>query len=187
MEVEVELIPRVIKSKGATKALRRQGTIPCVVYSKGTVGPNCAVSKVAIDTVLRELETGFLPTTIFILKDASGKKRRAIIKDIQYKVTTYEVEHIDFMELIDDVKIDVKVPLQCLGVIECVGIKAGGYLRQVKLHIPVRCFPKDIPSHFEVNVQDVDIRQTRRLSDVKIPARVIPLMKPEDVVVTIVK
>src|SRR5438445_8839691 len=100
MEVEIEMFPRNAKNQGETKVLRREGKIPCVLYSKGAVGENGFVNKEAIDTVLRELEFGFLPTTVFSIKNKSGKNCKAIIKDITYKVTTYEVLHIDFMELI---------------------------------------------------------------------------------------
>jgi large subunit ribosomal protein L25 len=187
MEVEMELFARDVKSKGQTKALRREGKIPCVVYSKGSVGENYTVASEAIEKVLRELEFGFLPTTVFVLKDKAGKKRKAIIKDIQYKVTSYDVLHIDFLELIADQPVNLKVPLQCLGTADCVGIKAGGFLRQVKIHIPVRCLPKNIPSHFEVDVKDVDIRQVKRVSDIRMPKDVVPLVKQQDVVATVVK
>lgn len=187
MEVEVEFFPRNAKNRGETKVLRREGKVPCVVYSKGAIGENGFVTKEAIDTVLRELEAGFLPTTVFSIKDKSGKTRKAIIKDIDYKVTTYEVQHIDFLELVADREISLKVPVRCLGVIECVGVKAGGFLRQIKQHIEVRCLPKNIPSHFEIDVKDLDIRQVKRLRDIKFPAKVLPLVKEDDVVVTVVK
>ena len=187
MEVEIEIFPRSATNQGETKVLRREGKVPCVLYSKGAIGENGYVTKEAIETVLRELEFGFLPTTVFIIKDKSGKTRKAIIKDIDYKVTTYEVQHIDFLELVEDREIDIKVPVRCLGVIECVGVKAGGFLRQIKQHIAVRCLPKNIPSYFEIDVKDLDIRQVKRLKDIKLPKNVVPLVKPDDVVVTVVK
>lgn len=187
MEVEVEVFARNAKNKGEAKEHRREGNVPCVIYSSGTVGQNGFIKKEAIETVIRNLEFGFLPTTVFILKDASGKKRKAIIKDIQYKVTTYAILHVDFLELIEDRKVNVKVPLQCLGTVDCVGVKAGGFLRQVLLHVPVRCLPKDIPTHFEVDVKDVDIRHTKRVADIAIPKGVVPLVKATDVVATVVK
>lgn len=82
MHPEVEIFPRPAKTKGETKKLRREGLIPCVVYSMGKPGLTIACQKQSIDTVLRELESGFLPTTIFSLKDQKGKKIKAIVKDI---------------------------------------------------------------------------------------------------------
>ncbi|MDB6081280.1 MAG: rplY [Chlamydiia bacterium] len=187
MDVEVEVFSRDAKNKGEAKKLRREGYVPCVVYSAGAVGENYYIKKVAIDTVIRELEFGFLPTTVFVLKNQAGKQRRAIVKEIQYKVTSYDVSHVDFLELIADRKVNVKVPVQFQNVIDCVGVKAGGFLRQVLQHVQVRCLPKDIPTHFTIDVKDIDIRQARRVVDIAIPKEVISLIKPQDVVVTVVK
>ncbi len=187
MEIEMEFFPRKVNSRGQLKALRRDGKVPCVFYSKGSENEVGYVNKDAVDTVLRELEFGFLPTTVFLLKDKAGKTRKAIIKDIQYHVTTYNVLHVDFLELVTERLVDIKVPVQCLGTIECVGVKAGGFLRQVKQHIEVRCLPRYIPSHFEVDVRDLDVRQVKRVSDITIPAHVTPRIKSSDVVVTVVK
>lgn len=187
MEVEVELFERKAQSKGEAKKLRREEKIPVVVYSKGKDGQSAAITKESIDTVLRNLETGYLPTTIFILKDAKGKKRKAIVKDIQYKVTTYDVLHIDFLELTDDHPVEIKVPLECLGTMECVGVKAGGYLRQLSRHIKVRCLPRYIPSHFEIDVRDLDIRDVKKVSDIQFPKQILPLAPLNEVIATIAK
>jgi len=186
-EAEIAFFARTTSTKSAVKAARRNAQVPCIVYSQGQVGTVGLVSRIEIEAVLRKTETGFLPTTIFILKDQAGKSRRCIVKEIQYNPTTYQVTHLDFFELIPDRKVCVKVPLQCLGQAECVGIKAGGFLRQVKLHIPVSCLPKDIPSHFEVDVVNVDIRQVKCVSDLVCPKDVEFLLEPKEVVATIVK
>ena len=188
MEVEIDLIERKQKNKSTTSALRRSGQIPCVIYSKGQIGETFSIPKVAFEEVVRRLEMGFLSTTIFNLKTAAGKKRRAIVREIQYKPTTYEVSHIDFLELIPDHKIEMKVPLTCLGEADCVGVKAGGYLRRVKESITIRCLPKDIPTHFEVDISDVDIRQAKTVADLKSVPKGIDIRLPQNqVIATVMK
>jgi large subunit ribosomal protein L25 len=186
MEVEIEIFQRSAKNEGETKRLRRDGKVPVVIYSLGKVGQSCFIKKDDIDAVLRNLETGYLPTTVFMLKDGT-KKHKAIVKDIQYKVTNYEVNHIDFLQLVDDHKVDIKVPVECTGMQECVGVKAGGFLRQVMRHLPVRCLPKDIPSHFTIDIRDLEIHQAKRVKDLSLPPRVSPLVQPNDVVATVIK
>ena len=188
MDVEIEISSRAAVNRGEAKRLRAEGKIPCLMYHRGSTGEIFWVQKAQIEAVLRELEFGFLPTTIFQLKDASGKKRRAIVKDIQYQVTSYDVLHIDFLELQNDQAVDVKVPVEFLNVAECVGIKAGGFLRPIRRHIPVRCLPKAIPTHFRIDVKNLDIRDVCRVSDlIALPAGVTLLVKPQDVVATVVK
>ena len=192
MQVELDIFERAKTSKdgvkqNSAKQLRRSGNIPVVIYSKGQPAKAAFVSKEAVDTVLREVEEGFLPTTTFNLKDESGKVSKALVKDIQYHVTTYAVLHIDFIELQKDHKIDVKVPIHCLGTVECVGVKGGGYIRQVMRHLPIRCLPQYIPYKFELDVKELDLRQAKRVEDLRLPEHVTTLIKPQEVIVSIVK
>lgn len=187
MEVEIDITTRTAAKKSEAKHIRRDGGIPIVIYAVGKNSECASLPKESFDAILRNVKPGFLPTTIFILKDQKGKKRRAIIKDIQYKVTSYDVLHLDFQELDDALKVDINVPVECLSQPDCVGVKAGGFLRFIMRHLKVRCLPKDIPSHFEIDVKDLDIRQVRRVSEIAMPAKVLPLAKPQDIVVTVVK
>jgi len=187
MELEIQLKQREDLAQGKTNAARREGLIPCVVYAKGQVGQNCFVQKVEVETVLRKIQKGFLPTTRFVLKKEDGSTVTAIVKDIQYNVVNYQIIHIDFLELIEDRQVNVKVPLCCLRETEAAGVKAGGFLRQLMKHIKVRCLPKDMPTHFEIDVKDLQLRHSKRVADVAVPQEVRLLAKPKDVVVTCIK
>jgi len=177
---------RVSEKKKDTKEIRREGNVPAILYSSQVEPEKLIVDGSEFKTILRQLKPGQLPTTVFTL--SGGKKeRRAIIKDIQYHLTTYVVSHIDFEELIDNVPVSVKVPINCVGVIDCVGVKLGGFLRQVVRHVKVECLPKHIPAEFIVDVKDLGVRQSRRLRDLTIPSGVKPLASPEEVLVVIAK
>lgn len=177
---------RVGEKKKDIKEIRREGNIPAIIYSSKSQPEKLIVTGPEFNAILREMKPGQLPTTIFALSDGK-KERRAIIKDIQYHLTTYNVSHIDFEELVDNVPVSVKVPVNCIGVGDCVGIKLGGFLRQVVRHVKVECLPKNIPAEFLVDVKDLGIRQSKRLKDLAMPNGVRPLAKPEEVVVVIAK
>jgi large subunit ribosomal protein L25 len=177
---------RVGEKKKDIKEIRREGDIPAIIYFSKGQPEKLIVNGAEFKTILREMKPGQLPTTVFTLSD--GKKdRKAIIKDIQYHLTTYVVSHLDFEELIEDVPVNVKVPINCIGVGDCMGIKLGGFLRQVVRHVKVECLPKHIPSEFIVDVKDLGIRQSKRLKDLKMPTGVRPIASPEEVVVVIAK
>lgn len=177
---------RVGEKKKDIKEIRREGNIPAIIYSSKNQPEKLIVDGSDFKTILREMQPGQLPTTVFELNDGK-KSRRAIIKDIQYHLTTYVVSHIDFEELVENVPVSVKVPVNCIGVADCIGIKLGGFLRQVVRHVKVECLPKHIPAEFMVDVKDLGIRQSKRLKDLSIPSGVKPLANPEEVVVVIAK
>lgn len=177
---------RASTKKSDTKQIRREGNIPAILYSADQPNVQLTLKGDEMGAILRNMKPGHLGTTIFHL-NLNGKEKRAIIKDIQYQLTTYEVSHIDFEELFDDVPVSVKVPIQCTGVADCVGVKLGGFLRQVIRHVRVECLPKHIPAQFLIDVQDLGIKQSKKLSDIAIPQGVKPLAKLDEVVVVVSK
>lgn len=185
--MKLQTVKRAKDNKSEVKKLRREGFIPAVLYVKGEAGDTLAVNRNEFGSYLRHVKPGHLPTSIFTLTDENGRERRVLIKDIQYEVTTYAVTHLDFEELVEGQKVNVKVPIECTGAAECVGIKLGGVLRQVIRHVRVRCLPKDLPSFFELDVRELGIKQSKRLSQLTIPSTVRPLADLNEVVAVIVK
>ena len=177
---------RASTKKSDTKQIRREGKVPAILYSAGNANQQLILDAAEFNAILRQMKPGHLGTTIFQLH-MEGKNRRVIIKDIQYQLTTYLVSHIDFEELFEDVPVSVKVPINCIGVADCAGIKLGGFLRQVIRHVKVECLPKHLPSEFQVDVRDLGIKQSKTLSDIKIPQGVKPLAKMDEVVVVVSK
>ena len=100
---------RSVEKKCEAKRLRRSGYIPAVIYSGGKFLGNIAIKDSEFRTSLKQIESGFLPVTTFDLS-GEGKKSKAIVKGIQYNPVTYDIEHLDFEELKEDVlqKVDYK-------------------------------------------------------------------------------
>lgn len=185
--MKLQVLKRPSLKKSETRMIRQKGSIPAVIYVRGKVNETVAVNGVEFGSLLRSVQPGRLSTTIFTLHDESGKERRAILKDIQYEVTTYDVRHLDFEELFDDVQVNVKVPIEFIGTADCVGIKLGGVLRQVLRNVRVRCLPKDIPTVFRMDIKNLALYETKRLSDIAIPETVRALSDLNEVAVVIAK
>lgn len=185
--MKLQTLKRTAANKSEVKKLRREGFIPAVLYAKENNGESLAVNAKEFNAFLRQVKPGHLPTTVFVLNDENGKERRVLVKEIQYDITSYAVIHLDFEELIQDHPINVKIPIECIGQAECVGIKLGGVLRQVIRHARVRCLPTDIPSHFELNIRELGLKQSKRLSDIQFPETIRSLANLNEVVAVIVK
>jgi len=184
--MKLNVAERAVVKKTETKQMRREGKVPAILYSSGRPNQQLVFEAAEFNALLRQMKPGHLPTTTFSLI-LGGKEKKAIIKDIQYHLTTYQVSHVDFEELVDDVPVSVKVPVQCIGVADCAGVKLGGFLRQVIRHVKVECLPKHIPAEFVIDVKDLGIKQSKRLADIPMPKGVRPLAKMDEVVVVIAK
>lgn len=184
--VTLAIEKRTDLSKGATKRMRRLGSIPAVLYGKGAEPQSITVDRPAFEAVLRKTADGHLSTTRFTL-EVGGEKIEAVVKGIQYHVTTYDIIHLDFERLSENEVITVKVPLRYEGVAECVGVKLGGVLRQVIRAVTVCCKPKDMPTEFVLNVRKLGVKQSKRVRDITVGAGVRMISKPDEVVVVIAK
>ncbi len=184
--MKLTLTPRMGATKSEINKIRREGDIPAVIYGPGLPVEKITVKGSEFQAVLRNLPQGRLATTTFEL-DLDGKMRKAIVKDIQYNVASYAVEHIDFVLLSKDHPVAVNVPIHILGVAECPGVKLGGTLRQVIRTLKVSCLPKDIPGEFQIDIRELNIMDCKRLSDISIPPNVRPMAQMSEVAVVIAK
>lgn len=173
--------------KSISKRLRCEGSIPAIVYLRGQNSMPITVESNEYDALVRAVKPGHLSTQVFTLIDEQGGEKRAILKEIQYEPTTYQVLHLDFEELLDDHKVNVKVPIEWVGAADCVGVKLGGVLRAVIRSLRVSCLPKDIPETFKLDVRNMGPRDSKRLKELDIPPTVRPLMNLNEVAVVVAK
>ncbi len=185
--MELTVSVRENKRVNDSKRIRRCGGIPAVLYSKGNKNENISISKEEFLRALSTLKPGDLSTTIFTLK-SEKQTTKAIIKDIQYFVTNYEVSHIDFMRLEDKNVIQVGVPVRYIGEADCIGIKQGGTLRQIIRKVKVKCLPKDMPKEFTIDITNLEMGQAIRIKDLPLSDKVDTVIKNKaEVVAAITK
>jgi large subunit ribosomal protein L25 len=177
---------RALGTKGDVNKLRREGGIPAILYGRDKENTPIYVKGEEVAAILRKIQPGQLATTVFELNQGSSTVK-AILKDIQYHVVSYQIEHLDFAVLADEALVSVNVPIQIVGAADCVGVKLGGFLRQVLRSVKVSCLPKDIPTGFAIDVRDLGISSAKKISDIEMPAGVKPLAKLEQVAVIVRK
>ncbi|SYX09282.1 General stress protein CTC,50S ribosomal protein L25/general stress protein Ctc,ribosomal protein L25, Ctc-form,Ribosomal L25p family [Chlamydia poikilotherma] len=182
--MELVVTSRETDKKSLLKKIRQTGGIPAVIYSGGKSLANIVVDAHVFSKFLSGLESGALSSTIFSLS-YEGRTIKALVKDIQYQVTSYRVIHLDFEELIEDRDVKLNIPIRCINAVDCVGVKLGGSLRQVIRALRVVCKPKDIVPCLELDVRSLGLSQTRKLADINIPAGLRPVTSLKEVVVTV--
>ena len=180
------MVKRLASKRSVNNQIRREGNIPAVLYRRGTPNELVSVDGVDFSEALRKMPSGRLATTKFTLVDGDNHMA-VIVKEIQYHPTTYQVIHLDFEVLTKNVPVNVNVPLEFSGVAECAGIKLGGFLRTVIRQLKVSCLPENIPSMFIIDVRELVIGQSKRLSAIVMPEGVKPLKPLNEVAVVIAK
>jgi large subunit ribosomal protein L25 len=180
-DIVVAAESRTDTGKNVNRRLRTRGLIPGVLYGAKKEAVPVAVSPKEITSILRS-KTG--ENTLFELEIA-GSRRKVILKEFQVEPVKGSLLHADFYEVALDKAIEVKVHIEVTGV--PVGVKVeGGLLDFVTRELEIECLPADIPEKITVDVSELGMNQSIRVSDIKVPDKVKMLSEPDLVVVHVV-
>ena len=152
--------PRTELGKKATRALRKAGNTPCNLY-----GGTETLNFYAPTSAFRKLI--FTPDFRVAEINLDGKTYTAIVKDSQYEPILGGLLHLDFQEMVDNVKVKVAIPLKLKGTPK--GITDGGVLEIAFKKLNILALPKDIPSVIEVDVAAMQLGDIKRIKDIVIP------------------
>jgi large subunit ribosomal protein L25 len=144
--------------KQATRLLRSEEKVPCVIY-----GGADTVSFSAPVTAFKSL----VYTAEFQLAEIKleGKTYRCIMKDLQFDPVTDELTHVDFLELVEDKKVVATLPLKLTG--QSAGVKGGGKLVVKMKSLKVKALPKHLRESLEVDITNLELNENIRVEDVK--------------------
>ena len=149
---------RAILGSAEARRLRTRGIIPGVLYGRG--------EPVAISIPERDLRTaltsrGGLNAVLDVVVEG-GKTHSSVLKEYQQDPVRGLITHVDLQEVRLDQPIHATVPLTLHG--EPVGVKEGGILSQVTNELNVEALPMEVPEHLEIDVSELQIGDTLRLS-----------------------
>jgi len=164
-QYKIEVQKRDVSNKKSDiKALRYADKIPGVYYSHDS---KSSITFIVDKKILREA----LKSTSQVYKiSVGGKDRDVIIKSIQYHPISENILHIDLYGVKMDTQVSLKVPILFVG--QCEGVKAGGVLNQNLTELEVSCLPSNIPQNIEVDVSNLNIGDTIRLTEISVDSTI---------------
>ncbi|RYY72419.1 MAG: 50S ribosomal protein L25/general stress protein Ctc [Proteobacteria bacterium] len=151
--------------KGASRALRREGRVPAVIYG-GKEEPQTI--HVEEKELRRQLGTGHFMNSIVMI-DVGGKKLRTLPKDVAFHPVSSRPTHVDFLRLGKDATVDVSVPVVFINEEDSPGLKKGGVLNVVRHELELVCDADVIPSEIEIDVTGLEVGDSIHISSVTLP------------------
>ena len=165
---------RATSGKGAARSLRREDSVPAVIYGHAREAQSLAVPSRDLEKLLGSIAAGSTVVELAI----DGKTSRTLIREIQRHPFKRHVLHVDFQELVAGEKITVMIPLVLHGVPEGVRL-GGGILEQMMREIEVEVDPANIPNHIDVDVSHLVVGHSIHVGELNIPAGVTVLADEE--------
>ena len=169
--------------KKATKEVRKNGLVPCVMYGEKRDENGLPV---ATHIVVNEKEINkiyFTPHVYLVNINIDGVEHKAIVKEVQCHPVKDNVLHVDFYEVVANRPIVVGVPIAPKGLAE--GVRAGGKLMAMIRKINVKATYDLIPEKLDIDVTNLGLGKSIKVGDLSFEG--LELVTPKEVIVCTVK
>lgn len=151
--------------KGASRALRREGRVPAVIYGEKQEPVAVHVEE---KLLAKMLSKGHFMNTL-VMVEVGGESNRTLPKDVQFHPVTSRPIHVDFLRIGENAQVNVNVPVRFIDEEEAPGIKRGGVLNVVRHDLELVCDATRIPDEIVISLTGLDIGDAIHISDVNLP------------------
>jgi len=162
--------------KGASRALRREGRVPAVVYGEKKEPLSIHVEE---NLLSKMLSTGHFMNSVVMI-DFKGKPQRTLPKTVDFHPVTSRPIHVDFLRIGEHTKVHVAVPMRFDDEEQSPGLKRGGVLNVVVHELELVCDAASIPNEIHLSLAGLEIGDSIHIGQVKLPDGVTPANTEED-------
>jgi large subunit ribosomal protein L25 len=168
--------------KGASRALRREGRVPAVIYGEKKEPVSVHVEEKLLSKML---SSGHFMNSV-IMVEVGGKPNRTLPKDVQFHPVTSRPIHVDFVRIGEHAQVTVNIPVRFVDEEESPGLKRGGVLNVVRHELELICDAAKIPSEISISLAGLEIGDAVHISSVTLPDGAKPTIDDRDFTVATV-
>jgi large subunit ribosomal protein L25 len=164
------------------RRMRRDGLIPGVLYGRNEPHAICVPER-----ELRRALTGGqgLHTILDVVLEGQKSTHPSILKEYQQDPIKGRLIHVDLQEVRLDRPITASVTISLVGGEDSPGVREGGVISQVQREVNVEALPMEVPEHIDLDVSRMEMGDTLRLADLRVPQGATMLDDPETVLATL--
>lgn len=155
---------RTDSGKGVARKLRSTGRVPAVLYGHGEQPRALSVDAHALGLLVAAVN---VENTIVTLDIDGEGPQDVLLREVQMHPYKPEPLHVDFFHVNARETLHVKIPVRLHGT--PVGVHTdGGVLDQVLYEVEVECLPGNIPDSVEIDVANLVLGESVRVSDIPV-------------------
>lgn len=179
MEIsELKARLRMDAGKGVARKLRKDGLVPAIFYGSKTEPIRLAVNSADLIKLLKDKEENVFIN--LLIENGEKIKKFTMIKELQIDPVSRKFRHVDFCEVDMKRTMTIDVPIHFTGT--AAGVETGGELHHVKRDIKISCLFSALPNFVEVDVSGLQIGDSLKVNDIKLPDGVT-VLDPEDTII----
>ena len=166
-------------TKGQLNTIRNSGKVPAIIYGGKDQNQKVSISKKLLKILIEK--ENFLSNIITLNVD--GKPQNVLPREVKYHILSDEPTHVDFLRVLPGVKIKIEVPVNFINHEKSPGLKRGGVLNIVRRKVELKCPSEKIPESLTIDLEDVDIGESFKISSITLDAEVTPTIQGRDFVI----
>jgi len=170
--------PRENTGSRASQKLRMQGLVPGNVCGHKQDSASITVKNSDIEDIIHHREK-------VVELECNGKKETAVVKELQWDTFSTHVQHIDFLRVDPEERVEVEVAIEIHGVAP--GVVAGGALDHAHRSLRIECPVIAIPHAIEARVGSLEIGDALHVKDLELPENVHSLESDSIIVAQVIK
>jgi len=144
----------------ATKELRAEGMVPCVMY--GASEPiHFAVDSRQFKKLI------FTPNVYVVNMNIDGTEYNILLKDAQFHPVSDAILHADFFLPAEGQKFEMKIPVRLVGASK--GVLNGGRLVLMYRKLKVKGDVSSFPDFIEIDITELRIGMGTRIAELSVP------------------
>ena len=182
-EISISGQKRENLGKKASKALRKEGFVPCNLYGEKKDDKGLPVA-LAFTSSFSELRKLIYTPHIYVVRiNIDGTDHTAVLKEIQFHPVTDAPLHVDFYEVNEEKPITIGIPVKLVGLAQ--GVRDGGRMNLSIRKINVTAPYQIIPEHLDVDEKNLRIGKSIKVGQLSYEG--LDIATSKDVVVCSVK
>ena len=173
---------RSTKTKGQLSELRKTGFVPAIIYGGKEDNQIISLSKKHLTNLINQ--ENFASAVIKIIIE--GKEINVLPREVSFDTISDEPIHVDFLRIVSGSKINLEIPVKFINNDKSPGLKRGGVLNIVRRKVELKCPAEKIPEELIVDLDNLDIGASIKISSIKLPDNVAPTITDRDFVIATV-
>jgi len=173
---------RAVATKGQLNKLRSDGFIPAILYGGKKDNISISLKKLQLRDIIKT-ET-FMSKVVDI--EIEGSAEKVLPREVAYDPISDEPIHIDFMRVAKGSTVILEIPVKLINMDKSPGLKKGGVLNIVRRKVELKCPAENIPDEIVLDLDNIEIGSSLKISAVKLPQNVYPTISDRDFVIATV-
>ncbi len=168
-QFKLNVASRAQTGRSASRRLRKANRVPAILYGKHTSPESLSIEGPEFVRLLKSV--GDRAVLVELTRADKAEQALSFLQEIQRDPITDKYLHVDFQEVKSDEKFEIRVPVHVVG--ESFGVKNQSGVLEMNTHLlRIRVLPKDLPEAIEVDVTELKVGETIKVSSLKAVAGV---------------